>query len=255
MKIIDVAAVLGALVWTPHVVGVIRAVVTKPRIRLITQKTAEIGFSSLGPIFNIRLAFAVENKDVVVSGLRVRLTHEDGDEKYFEWQGIRQQLLKLTAPDASVMPFEKEQAVLAIKLNQKDIDERFVQFQEISFLQRKVEMEDLTNRAYSHVNNTEGFDPTSFIDSVTMRELITYTAHSFPWKEGRYTAEFELTSPIGFSFVGNVCEFFLSAMDIEELEKNKANIKEYYLNGLRTLAGIEVSTITWTWRYPALRQM
>ena len=96
-------------------------------------------FTTLGSIFNLHLAFSVKNKDIVISSLKIKLKHETGGEKDFEWQGIQQHVMKLKAPDGSVLPYDKDQSVLAIKLNQKDIDERFIQFQERPFINEKIE--------------------------------------------------------------------------------------------------------------------
>ena len=90
MKLIDWIAVLGALAWTPHLIGMFKQWIIKSKIRVITHRNAEIGFTTFGPIFNIRLAFAVEHRDIVVSDLKIRLKHESGEEKVFEWQGITQ---------------------------------------------------------------------------------------------------------------------------------------------------------------------
>ena len=115
MKAIDWIAILGALAWAPHLIALIRDWITKSKVRVITQREVEIGFTTYGPIFNLRLAFSVENKDLVISDLRVRLTHESGEERLFEWQGMTQHMGRMTLPDASAMPIEKEQTVLAIK--------------------------------------------------------------------------------------------------------------------------------------------
>lgn len=119
MTAIDWIAILGALAWTPHLIDMIKKWITKAKIRVITQKSAEIGFSTFGPIINIRLAFSVDHRDIVISDMKIRLKHESGEEKLFEWQGITQQVGKMTAPGAGVMPIEKENSVLAVKLNQK----------------------------------------------------------------------------------------------------------------------------------------
>src|SRR4030067_2916056 len=118
MKLIDWIAILGALAWTPHLIDGFKYWFLNSKIRIITQKSVEIGFTTFGSIFNLRLAFAVENKDIVISDIKVRLKHESGDERVLEWQGITQHLGKMKTPNAGDMPYEKEHSVLAIKLNQ-----------------------------------------------------------------------------------------------------------------------------------------
>lgn len=251
---IDFVAIIGALAWTPHVFSIIKSIVTKPEVRIVTHKSPEIGFSIFGSIFNIRLAFSVKNHDLVVSGLRVRLKHESGEEKLFEWQAIKQQVLKMTASDASVMPLEKEQTVLAIKLNQKNIEERFVQFQDESFLNQKLELESAVIKKLFHLKHIEKLDLKTIKDSEESSELITFVKQSFSWKQGKYQVIFEMDSPDNFILLDNCYEFSLNAMDIESLEENKDKIEIYFNNELKSFFKEETDKIIWNWRYPILKK-
>lgn len=255
MDIIDLAAVLGALAWTPHVFSVIKKTVTKPVVRVITNRTGEIGFTNLGAIFNIRIAFSVENRDIVVSGLKIRLVHETGEEKIFEWQGIRQQVLKMTAPDGSVLPYEKEQSVLAIKLNQKEIEERFIQCQETAYLNSKYEYESKAVKRLSYLKQQEQYNALEFIKCQEMTDLYNFIKHSFSWKAGKYFATIELSSPERFEIVDNKYEFILTPIDIEELDKNKQNIELDYKNTMVEQNADEYKKAVWNWRNPTLRKL
>lgn len=83
MNLIDTLAILGALAWTPHLFALIKNYVNKPEIRIITPRTVTVGFTSLGSIFNLHLAFAVKNKDIVITAIKIRLKHDHGEEKNF----------------------------------------------------------------------------------------------------------------------------------------------------------------------------
>jgi len=133
VQLIDWIAIFGALAWMPHLIGALKNLLLTSKIRIITQKSVEIGFTTFGSIFNLRIAFAVENKDIVISEIRVKIKHDSGEERLLEWQGITQQLGKMKIPNAGDMPYENEHSVLAIKLNQKDIEERLIRFQEPIF--------------------------------------------------------------------------------------------------------------------------
>jgi hypothetical protein len=67
MELIDFIAILGALAWTPPIFKLVKKRLTKPEVTIITGNNGEIGFTSLGNIFNLRLAFAVKNHDIVIS--------------------------------------------------------------------------------------------------------------------------------------------------------------------------------------------
>lgn len=251
MEILDWIAILGALAWTPHLISMVKQWLTKSKIRIITHRNAEIGFSTYGPIFNIRLAFSVEHRDIVVSDLKIRLKHERGEEKVFEWQGITQQVGKMTAPGAGVMPFEKEQSVLAIKLNQKEIEERFIRCQEASFIAAKQEYESRALKKMAYLKAEGKYNAEAFLREPEMTELYSFNKHAFPWKQGKYTVTIEIRSPEEFDILDNVREFSLSPLDIEELSKNKEIIELEYR---RTLVspGVDDQNIIWQWRNPAL---
>lgn len=251
VEFMDLLAILGASAWTPFLFEKIKQGMTKPKVRIITHRNVEIGFTTYGPIFNIRLAFAVEHKDIVVSDLKIKIKHESGDERVFEWQGITQQVGKMTMPDAGVMPFEKEHSVLAIKLNQKDIEERSIRCQETSFILSKQEHELNALKKLTYLKAEEKYDVDSFLREPEMTDLYSFNKHAFPWKQGKYTVTIEIQSPEKFIITDNIRDFVLTPLDVEELEKNKDFLE---LDYKRILTGInaEDKQIKWFWRNPEL---
>ncbi len=251
MKLIDWIAILGALAWAPYLIGVIKQWFSIAKIRVITQRRAEIGFSTLGPIFNIRLAFSVENRDIVVSDMKVRLRHESGEEKVFEWQGITQHMGKMQIPDAGIMPFDKEQSVLAVKLNQKEIEERFIRCQDASFIATKQIYEEKAVKKIAYLKAEGKYDRETFLREQEMTELYSFNKHAFPWKEGKYIVSIVIQSPEKFQIVDNKSEFLLSHMDIEQLSENKNIIEESYR---QELSGKKEGDddLVWQWRNPTL---
>lgn len=251
MNLLDWIAIIGALAWVPPIYNKIRFYFTKPKIRIITQKSASVGFTTSGPIFNLGLAFSVENKDIVISDLKIRIKHESGEEKIFEWQGITQQVGKLTAPDSSVMPFEKEQSVLAIKLNQKDIEERFIRCQEGSFISAKSEYEAKAVRKISYLQSEGKYIAPEFLREQEMTELYSFIKHAFSWKQGLYKLTIEIQSPEKFKLVDNQRKFILSHLDVELLGKNKEFIEREYKRVM--LGKLEQDEVfSWSWCNPIL---
>lgn len=251
MKPIDWIAILGALAWTPHLVGMVRDWITKSKIRIITQRRVELGFTTYGPILNLRLAFSVENKNIVISDLKIRLTHESGEERFFEWQGITQNMGKMTLPDASAMPFEKEQSVLAIKLNQNDIEERFVKFQEPIYLAKQLGFAEKASKRMTYLKSEKKYDPELFLREQEMTDLYSFNKHAFTWKPGKYIASIEIQSPEKFEIVDNIREFNLSVLEIEKIEKNKHLLE---LDYKKMIVGGE-DEIIWQWCNPVLTKI
>jgi len=251
MRVIDWIAVLGALAWTPHLFVLIRNKLTKPRVRVLTDRTVEIGFTTYGPIANLRLAFAVENKDIVVSDLKLKIRHENGDAKVFAWKGITQQVGKMTMPDRNVMPFEKEQSVLAIKLSQRDIEERFIRFQESSYTDKQAEYVNCATKKMSYLKSEGKYEVYSFLREQEMVDLYDFNKHAFSWRPGKYTMTIEISSPVKFDILDEKREFSLSPLDVERLASNKDSLEEDYK---RIVIGeiSEDKKIIWNWVNPTL---
>lgn len=251
MKPIDWIAILGALAWTPHLIGILKYWLLNSKIRIITQRSVEIGFTTFGSIFNLRLAFAVENKDIVISDVKVWLKHESGEERVLEWQGITQHLGKMKMPNAGDMPYEKEHSVLAIKLNQRDIEERFIRFQEPTFLALQSEYANKAIKRMEYLKAVGKYVPEEFLHEQEMADLYSFNKHAFPWKQGKYTVSIEIQSPEKFSLVDNHREFSLTPIDIERLEKNKEQLE---LDYKRIIIGVEEGDVSaiWQWCYPVL---
>jgi len=251
VKLIDWIAIIGAFAWTPHLVGLIRYYLSKPEIRIITQNVVELGFTTLGPIFNLRMAFSVKNKDLVISDIKIRLIHESGEERFFDWQGITQQMGKMTMPDATAMPFEKEHSVLAIKLNLKDIEERFIKFQDPNFLAEQREYFQKALKKMTYLKNENKYDSETFLREEEMTELYNFNRRAFPWKIGKYKVCIQVQSPEKFTIVDNEMLFTLLPLHIEQLEENKELLEEDYRNIIAPNQD-ELSKRNWKWVSPTL---
>jgi hypothetical protein len=254
MKILDLVAILGALAWSPHLIALIKHIIIKAKVRVITHREAEIGFTTHGPIFNMRLAFSVSHKDIVLSDLKIRVKHESGEEKLFEWQGITQQVGRMTMPDSAVMPFEKEQSVLAVKLNQKEIEERSIRCQEISFIANKQALETSAIAKLAYLKAEKKYDPEEFLRSQEMIDLYNFNKQAFSWKSGLYTMCIEIGSPEKFDLVDPERSFVLNPIDIEKLRQNVEQLELGYKHMLITPES-KADEIVWQWCYPALRKM
>lgn len=251
MSVLDWVAIIGALAWTPHLFIITKNWLAKPEVRIITQRSVELGFTTFGSIFNLRIAFSVKNKDIVISDIKVRLKHESGEERLLEWQGITQHLGKMTLPNAGTMPYEKVHSVLAIKLTQKDIEERFVRFQEPSFIESQRAQIQKAVKKMAYLKSENKFDASTFLREQEMTELYNFNKHSFSWKEGRYKAIIEVQSPEKFTLIDNVREFILTPIDIEMLEKNKDQLEIDYKSMVLGYDE-EAEKAQWQWCNPTL---
>jgi len=255
ISLYEIAAIIGALAWLPHIIKMIRAYFSKAEIRIILPKTAEIGFSIFGCIFNTKIAFSTKNKDIVVSEIGIKLKHESGFEKALSWQGITQRLAEFIKDNTTTYPMEKKQSVLAIKLNQKDIEERFIRFQDNSFLENKDSLQIKLIKKISYLQKSEKMSELTSSDEFL--DLISFVNHSFIWKAGKYTLEFIIESPEKFILKDYKYSFELTPIDIDTLDKNKKCIEDVVEEVGKVIENPEykVEDIPYNWVYPSIKKL
>lgn len=257
MNLTELAALVGALAWAPPIFSGIRLWLTKPSLRIITQPTPEIGYTSLGPILNCRLALTVKHRDIVITGVRIKLTHESGEETVFSWRSIIQRLGQFSAPQVGTVPFEKELNVLAMKVSEKDIEERFIRFQSVVFLERKGELDAIATKKLAWHKQNRTFNADEFLGSQEMGDIYEHTRQSFSWKSGSYHLQFIIEAPDVFELSGDEYTFNLTPMHIQDLSSNLAFIEKSYRNEVAPSAESDEAAkaeqnITWRWVYPEM---
>ena len=256
MSFTDFAAVVGALAWIPPIFVAVRAWMTKPQIRVITQPSPELGFTALGPILNLRVALTVTHKDIVITGIRLLLTHESGEQTFFSWRGITQRMGTMNYPQVGAVPFEKELNVLAMKVSQKDVEERFIRFQSLEFLERKAALDAISLKRLAHLRQTEPFDAQAFLKCEEMADVYAHIRQSFSWKPGSYRLQVLLESPDAFLVVDNEYAFNLSPLQVQNLTDNLLYVEQFFANEVvPRKADEQLTQIPWRWVYPDMQKL
>lgn len=255
MKIIEGAAILGAMAWLPHLIKLVKSIVTRPEVRIIVQSTVEIGYTTLGPILNLRIAFSVRHRDLVISSIKIRLKHESGEEKVLSWKGIVQRLAQMHTQEVGTIPFEKELSVLAIKLTPKEVEERLIRYHEEDYYTNKEAYESKSAKKLSYLKEKGEYNPDDFLQSEEMKDLYSFVNHWFNWKQGKYTVTFEVESPEQFTLKDNKYKFSLTPLNIELLEANKDIIQLSYEDIFKYgIDGYQPHNVTWNWVNPILQK-
>ncbi len=256
MSFTDLAAVVGALAWLPPIFVAIRGWMTRPQVRVITQPSPEIGFTTLGPILNLRVALTVTHKDIVITGIRLRVTHESGEQAFFSWRGIVQRMGTMNYPQVGAVPFEKELNVLAMKISQKDVEERFIRFQSLDFLERKAELDAISVKKLTHMRQAQPFDADAFLKSQEMSDVYAHVRQSFSWKPGGYRLQVLLESPDPFAIVDDEYAFNLSPLDSQNVADNLRHVEQFFANEVVPQApGVPATQIAWKWVYPDMQRV
>ncbi len=256
MSFTDLASVVGALAWIPPIFVAVRAWITRPEIRVITQPAPEVGFTTLGPILNLRIALTVTHKDIVITGIRLHVTHESGEESTFSWRGIVQRMGTMNYPQVGAVPFEKESNVLAMKVSQKDVEERFIRFQNLEYLEQKAVFDGTSLKKLAYLRKSEPFDPSSFLKSQEMTDLYSFIRQSFSWKPGGYRIKVLLDSPDAFTVLDDEYAFTLSPLQVQDLSDNLNHIEQYFAYEVLPLKdGEQRAPIIWNWTYPDMQKV
>lgn len=262
MTATDLAALVGALAWAPPIISAIRSWLTTPTLRIITQPTPETGYTSLGPILNLRLAFTVKHQDIVITGIKLKLLHESGEELTFAWRGIIQRMGQFNYPQMGMVPFEKELNVLAMKVAQKDIEERFIRFQALSFLEKKARLEAIANKKLAWHRQNDTLNVAEFMKNQEMMDIYENARQSFNWKPGNYRLSILIDSPDSFKLHGNEYEFTVSALQTQELSSNLNQIEKSYLHEINPPKGqseegkqVSEDEVNWKWVYPDMYEL
>jgi hypothetical protein len=250
----EIAAIIGALAWLPFLIDLTRKIITRPSLLVIPSKAAEIGLTTFGPICNLRVAFAASKKDIVITDIKLRITHSDGDTRLLSWQGLTQNLGQYGDINRGIILHEKEYSVLAIKIRTTDIEERFIQFQNTEYLKNRQTYIDKANEKIETLKNQNSYSPEAFTSSDEIQRLIQYCSQNSIWKPGEYKIEILIKGNVKFRIKGSVYKYDLQESQISMLDKNKAKYSLAYKNDLvRGIDGYAEEEIIWNWCYPLLK--
>lgn len=192
----EIAAYICATAWLPQIVAWTYQTVVKTRLRIIPEQMTEVGFTNLGPIFNARMAFFVENRDLIIDGIDLVVRHEGGEERLFRWAGLGETFSEITDAEGNRQIVSKDQTPIAIKIVTRSLLEKFVRFQEPRF---HVADGSTTRALVSHFNylkhkSPDGFVP-QFLESKEYFSVVEQRQKWFWWKPSRYKLTLKLSSP------------------------------------------------------------
>lgn len=251
----ELAAYIGAAAWLPQIGSWLYRRYVRPEVVIVPEKTLEIGYTSFGPIFNVRLALTVNRKDVIIDGLEAIIQHETGDRHTLTWVGMRENLSEISDAAGNRQLIDKEQPAIALKLSTAALVEKFVRFQEHSFLERGREFANDLYALAIFISNRADSSPADILKSKEYRDLIAYARQGFWWMAGSYTVKFRARALHEIELDENTYTFELSQHDIDALKNNLTSLERFYeQTAYVNTPDFQPAQITWTWRNPTLRK-
>lgn len=249
MKPEEIAAYIGAAAWLPQIFIWIYNASVKTNLKIIPEKFVSIGYTSFGPIFNIRMALLAKNRDLIVDGIDVVIRHEDGDSHQMQWSGLAETFSEITDLSGNKQTVGRDQTPIAIKVGTSLFLEKLVRFQEPTFIDADGE---LIKKVVENFNYLKKSRPDSYVDEVLaskeMFDLIELRKKWFWWKIGKYEVDFKVRSPDKFSLDQSKFSFELLKVHLDDLLQNSDSIEADLGNTIRSnLSNFKPESFTWKW--------
>lgn len=251
---VEIAAFVGAAAWLPQAITWIYKAATRPTLAVLPDAAAEIGFTSYGPIFNVRLALAVDKKDIVITKLSIKLVHENGERRELSWRGMTETLSSIRDKSGIQQGvFEKEHPAIALKVNTAGLVNQYFRFQEDRF---HGHVEPVQQAAVEHLDYLRSSDEDYhdvFLRSERFRELVDACKGSFWWQAGKYRMTFEVESTQKPKMARNTLAFSLKKADVDALRGNLEILEANYEHNLKFgLPGFDKQAPAYAWRNPSI---
>lgn len=224
----EIAAYIGAAAWLPHIGSLIYRKVVKPTVTIVPDKYAGVGFTSYGPIFNVRMMFSAENKDLIIDGFELLLVHSEGEKRTLRWSGLSETFSEITDTSGNRQVVSRDQTPIALKIGIESLLEKFVRFQEPRFHEiDRPYMSDLL--AHFNFLKRSSPEPADYVaQTLTSKELfkvLDARKKHFWWKPGRYQIKLKLSSPKKFKLAHSDFHLDLTAVDVDRLKQNADTIE------------------------------
>lgn len=251
----QIAAFVGAAAWLPQISAWAYKLYRKPKVVIIPDAHAELGFTNFGPIFNVRLAVSADTHDVLLENFSVEVRHESGEKRTFRWQGTKETLNQIRDSAGIQQTVEKDETGIAIKVRPDALVDKFFRFQDPLFASVTKPLTDEVQAFHSYLSTTKGPDVRDeLMESEKFHKLVETFRSNFSWRPGKYSAKFHCNA-IHSSVAQNPAEvnFVLTPQDIERLRENFLRFEPYFE---WHVFGVTLGTVThepvFNWIYPKL---
>jgi hypothetical protein len=249
----DIAGYVGAAAWIPQLLRWGYLWYAKPTITVLLDRTAEIGFTTYGPIFNIRLDMAVDRKDAIIDHISVTIRHRNQETHVLNWMGMKETFSEISDQSGARQTIERDQNAIALKLSTAMLTEKIIRFQDPEFHSGYTpELNKATEHQVFLMKNNPNYHEI-FMASEEVHHLIEAYKRYFWWKSGTYTLNFSFRSPSKIIVRENKFTFDLTQHDIDAIRSNIDLIKMAIENQIkRGLSGFIEKTVPWVWKNPSI---
>jgi len=260
MNEMDWVAIVGAAAWAPQIISWIYKFFTKPTLSIYLHSEPEVGYTSLGPIFNIRCALLSKHKDAVLNKFSVILRHESGASSTFNWAGLSEDVSELENPMGPPVSIKKTSLPLVVKVLHTGVAQMSVRFLHEPFKSNMKNVLDPALKRFNFLKTSDKLNTEAEIEALVseqqFNDIVNTFGSEFIWRIGKYTVTFEFDSPNKYRYKKNEYTFELKHEDIEELKKNLGNMRLNLIQTakLKIIPDYKEEPLNWVWRYPEMKK-
>ncbi|MEN6372704.1 MAG: hypothetical protein ABFD64_11915 [Armatimonadota bacterium] len=249
MTATDIAAYIGAAAWLPPIAYGIYRWLTKPIVQIAPEMQFELGFTNLGPIFNIRLALSASKMDTIIDRIWVELHHEGGDTHRLAWTGMRETFSEITDSAGNKQRVEKDQPAIALKLATPLLTEKIIRFQDLDFHSRLRPILGALIEHEAYLKSQNDDYQQIIMASAQMFKFLEFYRSSFWWKTGKYIIQFVIESRDNAILKKEAFSFELEQYDVDALQQNVNLVKVNIENAVKSSQpDFEPYNVSWAWR-------
>lgn len=243
------AAYIGAGAWLPQIAAWVYRFFVTPRLSIVPDRYAEVGFTSYGPIFNLRMAFACDRKDAIIDGFELVLRHSDGDTRTFRWAGLSETFSEIRDDAGNRQVVGRDQTPIALKIGTESLVEKFVRFQEPRYHESDRPALTALVAQFNFLKRTSAADyVTKVLSSKELFDSTGVRQKSFWWKPGRYSVTIKLSSPRKFTLTADEFVFELSSVEVDQLRQNVDALTTEIQNLIKSnVPEFKPDPVNWNW--------
>ena len=177
----EIAAYIGAAAWLPQILGWIYKAIIKPQVGLVPGPTPEVGYTSLGPIFNLSCAISASRRDAIIQNITIVMRHEKGQSTVLTWQTLNETFSQIRSATGETAEVSKKQPAIALKVSTLVLAEKLIGFQDPDFQERNRALANSLIELYNHLKKTNPDYQEQTIKSKQFADLIDFYKKNVFW--------------------------------------------------------------------------
>jgi len=165
---------VGAAAWIPQLAAWIARLIRRQIVSVLVPGQCEVGFTELGPVFNIQTAIAVNHREVLIDRVDIAIDHESGSTYRFTLHETSEMKGQVITSTGQNQPIFREVQAIAIKVISTDLKDTLLKNRMESYTKamRKYFEKFIQEQRRLIINNA--YNPQSFYASSVVQDMQAY---------------------------------------------------------------------------------